>query len=189
MEALGLMRDVRIEVQALFEPVYDALEIFVSAAKEGKMLRDLSVQWLEHSGHLQCARTGGTSWHFHPMCRDHGLERNREGGRGLIIAPENAADYDEDDYGTKYLGPRSEDVEWRTQEVVLLPLAELRGLESARIEGTVTEAWASWLERAMGAREAKIVPEFEFQPEAKEAIRKLKREATLEERWVVMHGI
>jgi hypothetical protein len=66
--------------------------------------------------------------------------------------------------------------------VVLLPLAELRGLESVRIEGTITEVWASWLERAMGVREVKIVPEFEFQPEAKEAIRKLKGEATLEER-------
>ena len=114
MEALVLMRDVRIEVQALFEPVYGALEIFERAAKEGKVVRDLSVQWLEDSMYLQCARTGGTSWHFHPMCSDHGLERNQEGGRGLIIAPENATDYDEDDYGTKYLGPGSESVEWRT---------------------------------------------------------------------------
>lgn len=57
----------------------------------------------------------------------------------------------------------------------------VEGLERVRIEGTVTEAWASWLERAMNAREVKTVPEFEFQPESKEAIRKLKGEATLEQ--------
>jgi hypothetical protein len=180
-EALGLMSNVRIEVHALFEPGYRALEIFVKAAKKGAMLRDLSVQWIEGSPPLQCARNAGATWHFHPMCRDHGLERNREGSRGLIVAPENAANYDEDDYGTKYLGPESEPHEWRTQEVVLLPLAELRCLAKARIEGTVTESWASWLETVMMTGESETVPKFEFQLEEQEAIRKLKGEATLEQ--------
>jgi pimeloyl-ACP methyl ester carboxylesterase len=96
---------------------------------------------------LGCTRTGGMS----PMVRNHELERNRDGGRGLILSPGQAVDLDEDDNWGKYLGLESELKSWRENEVALLSLAELRGLSKVRIEGTVTEAWAIWLETAMSA--------------------------------------
>jgi hypothetical protein len=182
-EALSLMRDVRLEIQGMgqvdihskrLENEYRAIEIFAQAAKEGKTLSNLSVQWIERSPPMGCATGPGRSWHFHPLLRDHGLERNRERGRGLIITSEEAVDLDEDNYGTKYLGPESEEESWREKEVVLLPLVELRGPPKVRIEGTVTEAWATWLETSMTASDGEVTPHFEFQPEVKTVVQEPK---------------
>ncbi len=49
-----------------------------------------------------------------------------------------------------------------------------------RIEGTVIESWAAWLEKAMTARVAENVPAFKLRPEAIEAIQILKGETTVE---------
>jgi hypothetical protein len=179
-EALSLMRDVRIEIYGigiqsqLLEIEFTALETFVQAAKEGKMLRSLAVQWIQQSPPLGCAVPVGGSWHFHPVERDRGLERNGEGGRGLIVSAEEARDLDDDNFGTQYLGPQSEVEDWKADEVVLLPLGELRGIPKARIEGTVTEEWALWLERAMSAHEGQAVPQVAICPRAKEVIRRLR---------------
>lgn len=174
------MRCVRIEIigtglQArLLETEYKTLETFVQAAKEGGCLRELAVQWIQRSPPLQCAPA--VSWHFHPVERDRGLERNGEGGRGLILSTEEAADYDEDYLGTMYMGVESELEEWKADEVVLRPLRRLRGLARGMIEGTVTEKWALWLERAVTAQEGDVIPLFEFSPEAKETLGRFSEE-------------
>jgi hypothetical protein len=108
------------------------------------------------------------------MIRNHEFERNREGDRGWLVKPGQVVDFDEDDYWGKYLGPGFEPKTWRQNEVVLLPLAKLKGLSKVRIGGTVTEAWTMWLETAMIAELDQTVPEYEFHPEAMKAIGRLK---------------
>jgi hypothetical protein len=107
-DAFSMMRDVRIEIQCVSELGFNALNTFVKAANEGRNLRTLSVQWIEKSRQLQCARFAGASWHYHPQLRDRELERNRLRGRGLIIAKRQEGGYDEDNRGTTYNGPKSE---------------------------------------------------------------------------------
>ncbi|CZR67666.1 uncharacterized protein PAC_17565 [Phialocephala subalpina] len=153
---MDMMRDVRIEVQCMQEECFDALEVFVEAANAGGVLNNLHVQWLEASRSIQVAMRPAHStlgsWHFHPMCRDHGLERNAEGGRGLIPSAykgeDEDFDVDEADM-TKYTGPESEPQEWKKDEQVLLPLKKLRNIANVTIEGTVTEKWAKELEEVM----------------------------------------
>ncbi|KAF8853294.1 hypothetical protein BDZ45DRAFT_81152 [Acephala macrosclerotiorum] len=155
-EVMGMMREVRIEVQALQKPCSDALETFVEAVNKGGILKSLQVQWLEASPSLQVAmkpaRGPEGSWHFHPMCRCYGIERNSEGGRGLVLVPgvEEHDEIDELDV-TKYTGPGFEPEEWKTDEQVLAPLKKLRGASKVRIEGTVTEKWAKELEEIMAS--------------------------------------
>jgi hypothetical protein len=49
----------------------------------------------------------------------------------------------------------------------------LRGVGLVRIEGTVTDAWAEYLEKALSAsRDAEVV-EFGFQEKAKEVLQRL----------------
>lgn len=196
MEALSMMRDVRIEVQSMNEKCFHALEAFVGAANKGGHLRTLSVQWLANSRGLQVAGFSGRTWHFHPMSREFGCERNRLRGRGLVTAKVRAeanvraqdygdgTDYepDEDDDGDddcneRYLGPQSEPSAWAKHEVALLPLKDLRGLIDARIEGTVREKWAVWLEECMTSRVGHSVSEFEFDAKGLKAIEVLKGRA------------
>ncbi|KUJ10199.1 uncharacterized protein LY89DRAFT_787818 [Mollisia scopiformis] len=165
VEVLGLMRDVRIEAQALRKACFNALDVFTTAAAPGGRLNSLEVQWLEKTRPLQTAMRkargeNDETWHFHPMLRDHGLERNSEGGRGLIIQPGEEHEYDEDDLGTKYEGVNSEPEEWQENEVVLVPLGKLRGVRKVRIEGTVREKWATWLEGVMMSKPEEDVEEF-----------------------------
>lgn len=179
-EVLRLMRHVRIEAQALRERCYDALELFVEEVSKGGRLSSLEVQWLEPSRPLQCAynaRGGPASWHFHPMERDRGLERNAKGGRGLIVPPGEEEHYHEDDYGTKYEGESSEPWYWKEDEVSLIPLCRLRGLKNVRIEGTVTEKWAKWLEKAATAKLGEDVEAFNFASRARDAISRLNAQA------------
>lgn len=81
--------------------------------------------------------------------------------------------YDEDDFGTRHEGMKSEPKEWIENEVVLMPLGALRGVTDVRIEGMVTEKWALWLGCGM-SKMGEEVEEFEFRPRAREAIAKLR---------------
>lgn len=197
-EALSMMRDVRIEVQGMNEKCFHALEIFVGAANEGGHLRALSVQWIGNARALQVAGFSGRTWHFHPTGRDFGLERNRLRGRGPVTAKIRAkaniqaqdygdgTDYepdddDDDEDNERYLGPQSEPSGWKKHEIVLLPLNDLRGLADARVEGTVREKWAVWLEKCMTSRVGQSVPGFEFEKKQLKAIEVLKRQVVEEE--------
>ena len=60
--------------------------------------------------------------------------------------------------------PESEGGDWAEREVVLEPLQGLRGLRKVRIEGTVTEAWALYLEYVMVERKGSTVAKFKRQP-------------------------
>jgi hypothetical protein len=90
------------------------------------------------------------------MVRDRGLERNAERGRGFIGLLEV------EDYNTKYEGEQSEPRNWKELEWPSLPLGWLRALHDVRIEGTVTERWARWLEGAAMSVLGKEVEVFEF---------------------------
>ncbi len=56
---------------------------------------------------------------------------------------------------------------------MLLPLKDLRGLVDARIEGTVREEWAVYLEECMTSPTGSVVAEFEFDDKGKKAIEAL----------------
>lgn len=116
-EAFVRMTDVRIQLQgtySLMVTMYKAVAIFVAACMdngsrdEKARLCTLSVQWIGPSRALSCARVGGRSWHVHPCCRDHGLERNALRQRGLIIPEGQEDEYDDDDRGTPYRSQANE---------------------------------------------------------------------------------
>lgn len=169
-DALCRMTDLRLEVQAhqyYMVPFYESLTKFVDAVKEKHSLQSLSVEWIASGGALQCARPSGNNWSPHVVLvdRDYGLERNSEGGRGR----EN---WEEED-GSPWDGPDSEELDWAEREIILHPLQSLRGARQVRIEGTVTEAWAEYLEMAMSALRDAEIPEFELQERAKEGLERL----------------
>lgn len=170
-EALCAMTDLRLEIQAnpYFKvPFFQSLAKFVETVKEAHSLERLSVQWIASGPALAVASRWGHTWspHVLPVCRDYGLERNSAGGRGR--------DNWEQDDGTLWEGPESEPTEWVEEEVILQPLQTLRGIGEARIEGTVSDAWAEYLEMAVSASRDAVVPEFEFQKKAREELQRLK---------------
>lgn len=57
---------------------------------------------------------------------------------------------------------------WARREGVLRLLVELRGLQRVRIEGTVTDAWAFYLETVMTGSEDEVMVEFEPEERAKD---------------------
>lgn len=70
----------RLKVYVKKLSTFDALEILVEQINEDRRLRHLKIQWLQHSRPLQYARSQDSTWHFHYLDRDHGLERNAERG-------------------------------------------------------------------------------------------------------------
>ena len=169
-EALCKMTNVRIELQSTIGLglCYNALKSFVNAVRCDHRLQDLSIQWISSS------RPMNPLLHVHPTSAPHmiqvfrntALEWNSCGGRGRKIE-------------SKVSIPSSMsqlDPDWATREVLLQPLQYLRGIKRARIEGTVTESWANYLEMAMTAATGAVVHEFDFQLEVKEALQKLVKE-------------
>lgn len=176
LEAMSHMKDVRIKIRGLSKLDHRSLELFVKAVKEAHVLQKLSVQWLRMIGRsIQCARKGGQSWHSQQVGRNRGLERNYEGGRGLT-----SRDIAGTERGTTYLGRESEPSSWIIEEVVLLPLLELRGLSKVRIAGTVTESWAAYLESSMTKGKFQYVLDSELLPETKAAMKRLEGEVLLQ---------
>ena len=171
-EAVRSMTDLRLEAQAAqyrMVEIYQSLANFVDAVKDGHSLQRLSVQWILSEGQLQCARPVGNNWSPHEIAvvRDRGLERNSEGGRG-------SKDWEEYD-GSLWEGPQSEPESWAAREVMLQPLKYIRAVREVRIEGTVTENWAQYLEMAMSASADAGVPDLELQQRAKEGLERLEK--------------
>jgi hypothetical protein len=170
-EALLAMTNVRLDLQSIgsFNDLraYEAVKAFVEVVKHSQNLQVLEVKWVASYRHLQ---TRYTEHRRHQLSveRDIEIERNSDGGRGPLHIvdkrKQSDSDEDEDDDEVKWLGPESEGEDWAEREVVLEPLQELRGLGKVRIEGTVTEAWASYLEDVMVERKGSTVAEFKRQP-------------------------
>jgi hypothetical protein len=79
-----------------------------------------------------------------------GLGKESEGGRGTSEADGKAPS----------LAPAAKLASWARREVVLRPLVVLRGLTGVRIEGTVTNAWALYLESVTTGSEDGVMVEF-----------------------------
>jgi hypothetical protein len=167
-EALAKMMDVRIELQSTLVSddarAYRSLLKFVDAIRHAKNLRLLSVHWVASTRPLGTARKSYCQ-HAAPLLRNRELERNSEGGRGVC------------DTGSASGGPSGKLAllpgAWARREVVLQPLVELRGLQRVRIEGTVTEPWALYLENVITATEDGVKVELEAEQRAKDGLKAL----------------
>jgi hypothetical protein len=170
-KALLAMTNVRLELQSIgsFNDLraYETVKAFVGVVKHSQNLQMLEVKWITSYRHLQTAYTEHRP-HQPSAERDIGIERNSNGGRGLLRIvdkrKQSNSDEGEDDDEAKWVGLESEGEDWAEREVVLEPLQELRGLQKVRIEGTVTEAWTSYLEHVMVERKGSTVAEFKRQP-------------------------
>jgi len=164
------MTDLRVEVSVMkyhLVEYYQTLGKFADSVKDGHSLQRLSVQWIEGGRPLQTARENNWSPHVVSIDRDRGLERNSEGKRGR-------QDWEEWD-GSLSEGPQSETKSWAATEVVLHALTPMRGVRQVRIEGTVTGAYAEYLEMALSTPVDVEVPEFELLPRAKKGLERLEK--------------
>jgi hypothetical protein len=82
----------------------------------------------------------------------------------LLKRKHSDSEEEEDNDEPTWEVPGSERGDWAEREVVLEPLQELRELRKVGNEGTVTEAWASYLEYVMVERKGSTVTKFKRQP-------------------------
>lgn len=107
--------------------------------------------------HLQCAWEKNYCPHKPLVDRNYKHERNNSGTRGRVEAYEEVDDEDDELENAEL---ERLIIDWAQAEFILRPLKDLRGLERARIEGTVTENWAVYLETCMTAKEGANMPDF-----------------------------
>jgi len=148
---------------------YKSLQSFVQATSGGS-LRKLEVQWLSSGRPISSSRSAGSqlvNGHVHRVWRDKRVERNSGGGRGrdkeVVKISQDLLDWDPSDEDTsmqEQVDAVQRRDKWAQKEIVLQPLTSLRGLKKVRIEGTVTEAWATHLEEVMTASRDQVVLDY-----------------------------